>query len=93
MAQLGKPCDCVYPFLQLVGDVVIGKPNDAGKVLANRYCDCIFHGPFVVKVETKARYDEWGDLISRDFGDVFYGDNVGYGGKRADVVNRLRDLS
>lgn len=60
-------CDHKYPFCQRVGDIVLSrKPNADGLVKVDRYCDCLFCGPFVVELLIVPIYKD-GELVRHDF--------------------------
>jgi hypothetical protein len=80
------PCDCEYPLCQRVGDVVLSTKAVRGKVLVDRYCDCLLCGPYVFQEEIMAQYDYDGRLITKDLTDLCFNVQGKYASK---VRNRL----
>lgn len=57
------PCQCLCPCCTRIGDRVISrKPKRNGLVRVERYCDCLFCGPFSFELEIMPEFID-GEMI------------------------------
>lgn len=63
-SQERRMCNCPYPIQVGVQDVLVSqRPKKNGLVTVDRYCDCMFCGPSVERVDILPAYNKHGQLV------------------------------